>query len=70
MQVTFTRIQQSNIKAKFVAKQNPDIQVQGKLLGKECWLREVPRLMIATIDETRKTILEIKKWLGWMSHLF
>ena len=59
MQVTSTGIQQNNIKAKKIAKQNLDMQVKDKLLGKECWLREVFRLIIAITYETRKTIHEL-----------
>ena len=55
MQVTFTRIQQSSIKS----KQNLDIQVKYKLEGKECWLREVFRLIVAAVDEIRETIYEL-----------
>ena len=51
MQVTFTRIQQSGTKS----KQNVDIQVEDELQGKECWSREVFRLIVASIDEIRKT---------------
>jgi hypothetical protein len=43
----------------YYTKQNPDIQVKDKLQGKECWLREVFRLIIATIDKFRKPIHEL-----------
>jgi len=55
IQVTFTKIQQSSIKSKqFVAKQNLGIQVENKLKCKECWLRKVFRLVVATINEISK----------------
>ena len=45
--------------AKFVVKLNLDIQVKDKLEGKECWLREVFRSIVAIIDEIRTTIHEL-----------
>ena len=47
------------IKIKHFTKKNPNIQVNNKLSGKECWLREVFRLIVAAIDEIRKTIHEL-----------
>jgi hypothetical protein len=49
------------IKITYDAKKNPNIQVKDKLSGKECWLREVFRLIVAAIDEIRKTIHELHK---------
>ena len=49
----------THVKAKSIAKQNHDIQVKDKLWGKECWIREVFRLIIATICEIKKTIHEL-----------
>ena len=46
----------THVKAKSIAKQNPDIQVKDKLYGKECWLRDVFRLIVASTYEIRKTI--------------
>jgi hypothetical protein len=39
-------------------KENLDIQVKDKLQGKECYLREVFRLIVVAIDEINKTIHE------------
>jgi hypothetical protein len=68
-QVTFIGTQQSNIKSKqnFPAKQNPDIQVKNKLRVRNMGaLREAFRLVVAAIDDTRKTIHELKK-TTWMN---
>ena len=59
MHVIFPAIQQkyNQIKAKYVAKQYPDIQVKDKLQGKECCSREIFRLIVATKDENRKDMI-------------
>ena len=61
MQVTFSGIQQSSIKSKqnLLPSKNPTIQVKNKLSHKECWLREVFRLIVAAMDEIKKTNYEL-----------
>lgn len=59
------------------------MQVKDKLKGKECckakpchtsktqaWVWNLGfRLIVAGIDESKKTIHKIWKWLGWLSNL-
>ena len=62
MQVTFTGIQQSNIKSRqnSLPNKNHDIQLKDKLQGKESWLREVFRLIVVAIDELGKPCMNYR----------
>jgi hypothetical protein len=56
MQVTYSLTKTTP----YNTKQNPNKKVRNKLQGKECWLRDVFRLIIADIDRNRKPFMNYK----------